>query len=193
MPGRVSPHATFYTDADKALGDVKPRPDTLENVRDKVKVCAACNKPPAPLGFGRELEYAEWLKQRAAEQPEDTLKNRIGLRQSMTDCSGCLSQTSLVIGIPSNLLSRILADLGDIKRRRIASFLAANFVFPICDRCRATESEHVRVTATDIEKRYRRVLKALHGHTRPPAGTAGTEADVLRLLNEAVRERDAAA
>ena len=193
MPGRVSPQATYYADAEKALGDVKPRRDTLENVREKVRFCVACNRRPAPLGFGHELEYAEWLMDRAREQQQDTLKNRIALRQSMTDCPGCQSQISLVIGIPTNLLSRILADLSDVKRNRVSKFLAANFVFPICDRCRASESERVRVTAQEVEVRYRAVLKELHGHWRPPAGTEETEADVFLLLGQAVRERDTAA
>jgi hypothetical protein len=120
------------------------------------------------------------------------LERRAALAQSGDDCPGCLSQTSLVIGIPTRLLSWMLINVSSRKYDEMVSFLAANFVFPVCGFCRASESEYAKITAAAIEKRYRRLLKALHGHERAPAGTEKTEQAMLILLVAAVRQRDAA-
>ena len=164
------------------------RSDVLMEVEERVHRCVVCAKPPAPRGLRQMRRLAAWATERA-ERAE-----RRGYKLSPSDeederCAVCWSQLLPVLGIPEHLLFPLLERLRGARRTAIRSFLERHFVFAMCRPCASDRSEK-HVSFSDIEKRYRKTLKALNGTIRAPRGKAQVEDDFFFLLGDVIAERD---
>ena len=176
------------------LTGLQIRTNVQEELFRHVDRCIACGKTPAPRGLHRTDVLARWASERAEATgagPADEARRQALAMAEDDRCAACYSQLEPVVGIPDGLLSRVLNRVRGARRMHIRGFLETRFVFLMCRECRESSNEE-HISADDIRMHYDRLRAALNDADLLPAGATQIADDIILLVAEAIRARDAA-